>query len=81
MPSEYTIDCMHPHAIAVAGHSVIAGKIASAKRMQFHAEKGEIEYTTLVTGAFLDFWLEHPNPVVLVKVSTIASLDIRARTG
>jgi hypothetical protein len=50
MPSEYTVDCMHPHAIAVSGSTVIAGKIASAQRVQHSAEKGQIEYTTLVTG-------------------------------
>lgn len=79
MPSEYTIDCMHPNAIAVAGDSVIAGKVASAKRVELLAEKGKIEFTTLVTGAFLDFWLEYPNPVILIKASTIiALLDVCA---
>ncbi|KAE9372192.1 hypothetical protein N431DRAFT_558082 [Stipitochalara longipes BDJ] len=75
MPSEYTVDVMHPHAIAIAGSTVLAGKIASAQRLQKLAENGDIEYTTLVTGAFLDFWFEYPNPVILTKARTITLLD------
>jgi uncharacterized protein YbjT (DUF2867 family) len=75
MPSEYTVDCLHPHAIAVAGSTVLEGKIAGAQRVQLLAEKGEIEYTTLVTGAFLDFWIEYPNPVVNAKAKTTTLFD------
>lgn len=75
MPSEYTIDCLHPHAIAIAGSTVIQGKIASAHRLQHFAERGDIEYTTLVTGGFLDFWIEYPNPVIVTKAKTITLLD------
>jgi hypothetical protein len=65
MPSEYTVDCMHPHAIAVSGSTVMAGKIASAQRVQHSAEKGEIEYTTLVTGE--SQLLDVPNPLVAMS--------------
>jgi uncharacterized protein YbjT (DUF2867 family) len=75
MPSEYTVDCMHPHSIAVAGSTVLAGKVASAKHIQQLAEKGEIEYTTFVTGAFLNWWFEKPNPVIVAKEKKITLLD------
>ena len=55
LPAEYTVDFMHPNAIAIAGHTVFAGKIANAKRVQQLADEGKIEYTTFVTGAFLGF--------------------------
>jgi uncharacterized protein YbjT (DUF2867 family) len=75
MPSEYTVDCLHPHAIAIAGSTVLEGKIASAQRVQLLGEKGEIEYTTLVTGAFLDFWIEYPNPAVNAKAKITTLFD------
>ena len=59
MPSEYTLDVMHPHAIAVAGSTVLAGRIRNAQAIQKLAEAGEIEYTTIVSGAILDWWFEN----------------------
>ena len=55
MPSEYTLDVMHPYAIAIAGSTVLAGRIRNAQAMQKLAEAGEIEYTTFVPGAILDW--------------------------
>jgi len=75
MPSEYTVDCFHPNSIDVAGSTVLAGKIASAKRIQQMAEQGEIEYTTFITGALLDWWFEKPNPVIVAKEQKITLLD------
>ncbi|KUJ08477.1 NAD(P)-binding protein [Mollisia scopiformis] len=57
MPSEYTVDVLHPHSIAFAGSTILATKLANARKLQTLASEGKIEYTTLVTGAFLDFWL------------------------
>jgi len=75
MPSEYTIDCLHPHSVAVAGSTVLAGKVASARHIQQQAEKGVIEYTTFVTGAFLNWWFEKPNPVIVAKEKRMTLLD------
>ncbi len=66
---------MFPHAIAIAGATALAGKIAIAQRLERLAEEGRIEYTTLVTGAFLDFWLENATPVIVPKSKTITLLD------
>jgi hypothetical protein len=59
MPSEYMLDVMHPHAIAVAGSTVLAGRIRNAQAIQKLAEAGEIEYTTFVPGAILDWWFKN----------------------
>ncbi|KAF8864273.1 NAD(P)-binding protein [Acephala macrosclerotiorum] len=56
MPSEYTVDVLHPHSIEFAESTILAAKIANAKTLQLLAKEGKIEYTTLVTGPFLDFW-------------------------
>jgi len=66
---------MHPQAIAIAGTTVLAGKIAGAERLRRLAEAGHSEYTTLVTGAFLDFWFENPTPVIDAKSKTVTLLD------
>jgi CII-binding regulator of phage lambda lysogenization HflD len=34
---------MHPHSITVAGSTILAGNVASAKHIQQLAEEGEIE--------------------------------------
>jgi hypothetical protein len=57
MPSEYTVDVLHPHSVAFARSTILAAKIASANKMKLLAKAGKIEYTTFVTGPFLDFWL------------------------
>jgi uncharacterized protein YbjT (DUF2867 family) len=59
MPSEYTLDVMHPHAIDVAGSTVLTGRIRNARELQALAEMGTIEYTTLVPGGILDWWFEN----------------------
>jgi uncharacterized protein YbjT (DUF2867 family) len=59
MPSEYTLDVLHPEAEEIAG-SKMAAKIATAKQIQVLADLGKIEYTTLVTGAILDWWFDRP---------------------
>ncbi|KAE8441547.1 hypothetical protein EG329_004855 [Mollisiaceae sp. DMI_Dod_QoI] len=56
MPSEYTVDVVHSHSVEFAGSSILAAKLANAKNLELLARDGKIEYTTLVTGAFLDFW-------------------------
>jgi len=66
---------MHPHAIAIGGSSVLAAKLASVRRLQSLAEVGQLEFTTLVTGAFLDFWLENTTPVISPLSKTITLLD------
>lgn len=75
IPSEYTVDVMHPNAIEVAGSNVLAARIANARDIQVLAEQGEIEFTTLVTGAFLDWWFEMPNSVVNRKDRKVMVLD------
>lgn len=57
MPSEYTVDVLHPHSIDFAGTTILSTKLASAKKVEVLAIEGKIEYTTLVPGAILDFWL------------------------
>lgn len=37
MPSEYTLDVMHLHAIDVAGSTVLAGRIRNARELQLLA--------------------------------------------
>jgi len=59
MPSEYTLDVMHPHSRAVAGSTILASKIRNAKAIQTMAKNGQIEYTTIVTGGILDWWFEN----------------------
>lgn len=71
MPSEYTVDVMHPHSVAFAGSTILATKIASANKLDHLAHAGEIEYTTLVTGPFLDFWVSQ-------KVEGIVDLNHNA---
>jgi hypothetical protein len=56
---------MHTYAIAIGGSTVIAGKVASAQRVQHSAEKGEIEYTSLVTGESQS--LEVSIPIVAIS--------------
>jgi uncharacterized protein YbjT (DUF2867 family) len=75
MPSEYTIDVMHPHAIAIAGSTILAGKVANAKDIQALADKGQIEYTTLVTGAILDWWFESGDLGVNIKARKLTIYD------
>lgn len=55
MPSEYTLDVMHEHSIAVAGSTVLAGRLLNVQLIQKLAEAGEIEYTTLIPAAILDW--------------------------
>jgi uncharacterized protein YbjT (DUF2867 family) len=61
MPSEYTLDVMHPHAISIAGSTVLAGRIRSARDLEALAEIGAIEYTIIVSGGTLDWWFENGN--------------------
>jgi len=67
MPSEYTLDVMHPHAIEVAGSTVLAGKIRDARDLETLATEGVIEYTTLVTGGILDWWFENGDLGIDIK--------------
>ncbi|KAH7370578.1 hypothetical protein BKA65DRAFT_562405 [Rhexocercosporidium sp. MPI-PUGE-AT-0058] len=75
MPSEFTVDVLHPNALTFAGTSLVAAKIANAKYIQELAQQGKIEYTTLVTGGFLDWWFEMPNPVVNVMGREVKIFD------
>ena len=75
MPSEYTIDVLHPHAIALAGSTVLKTNIAKAKHIQALADKGLIEYTTLVTGAFLDWWFENAELGVDIEAKKLTIYD------
>ena len=75
MPSEYSVDVMHPHAIAVAGSTVLADRVRNAQALRERAEAGEIEYTTLVTGAFLDWWFEGGELGVHVKEKRVTLYD------
>ena len=61
MPSGYTLDVMHPHAIAIAGSTVLAGRVRNSRDLQALAEVGSIEHTTLVTAGILDWWFENGN--------------------
>jgi hypothetical protein len=75
MPSEYTLDIMHPHAITIAGSTVLANKIRNAKAIHTLAEKGAIEYTTLVTGAILDWWFENGDLGVDIRGRKVVLYD------
>jgi uncharacterized protein YbjT (DUF2867 family) len=75
MPSEYTLDVMHPHAIEVAGSTVLTGRIRNARELESLAENGEIEYTTLVPGAILDWWFENGTLGVDMKGKKVTLYD------
>jgi len=57
MPSEYTLDVTHPAARELGTGSVIGLRAAWADRLAEIASSGQIQYTTLVTGGFLDWGL------------------------
>lgn len=75
MPSEYTLDVMHPQAIAVAGSTVLAGRLLNVRLIQSLAERGEIEYTTLIPAAIMDWWFENGNLGVDFKAKKMTLYD------
>jgi uncharacterized protein YbjT (DUF2867 family) len=75
MPSEYTLDVMHPHTIALAESAVLTAKIRNARELQALAEKGEIEYTTLIPAAIVDWWLENGDLGLDIKRKRVTLYD------
>lgn len=57
MPSEYTLDVTHPRVREVAEGSQLTYKADVAEKLQKEADKGEIEFSTIVCGGFLDWGL------------------------
>ncbi|KAK4942876.1 hypothetical protein LTR10_017452 [Elasticomyces elasticus] len=57
MPSEYTLDVTYPSARELGLGNFIGARAAWADRLAEIASTGQITYTTLVTGGFLDFGL------------------------
>lgn len=55
MPSEYTMDVLHPSYGSEAKSATAKKRVEWAEELHRISERGEIEYTTLVTGPFVDF--------------------------
>lgn len=58
MPSEYTFDITHPAARVLGEGNLIGERVSWADRLSRIASEGQISYTTLVTGSFLDWGLK-----------------------
>lgn len=55
MPSEYTMDVLHPAYGPEAKSAIAKKRIEWAEELHRISEKGDIEYTTLVTGPFVEY--------------------------
>ncbi|KAJ9658198.1 hypothetical protein H2201_007871 [Coniosporium apollinis] len=55
--SGYTLDVLHPSALAIANEQILGPKIDFARRLEREAEKGGIGYSTVVCAGFLDYIL------------------------
>ncbi|KAK7885281.1 hypothetical protein LTR67_010459 [Exophiala xenobiotica] len=58
MPSEYTLDVTHPAARALGKGNMLGGRASWADKLATIASSGQITYTTLVTGGFLDWGIK-----------------------
>ncbi|KAK5452149.1 hypothetical protein LTS15_007213 [Exophiala xenobiotica] len=58
MPSEYTLDVTHPAARAFGKGNMLGARASWADRLAKIASSGQITYTTLVTGGFLDWGIK-----------------------
>lgn len=58
LPSEYSLDVTHPKWRAIANFPPANAKLEVVEQVEKAAERGEIEYTTIVPGGFLDWALD-----------------------
>ncbi|KAJ9498899.1 hypothetical protein LTR99_005019 [Exophiala xenobiotica] len=58
MPSEYTLDVTHPAARALGKGNMLGARVSWADKLATIASSGQITYTTLVTGGFLDWGIK-----------------------
>jgi uncharacterized protein YbjT (DUF2867 family) len=58
MPSEYTLNVTHPAARALGKGNMLGGRASWADKLATIASSGQITYTTLVTGGFLDWGIK-----------------------
>lgn len=59
LPSDYTLDVLHPKVREVAAVAPLGARTALADRIVTTAETGQIEYTSIMTVGLLDWALEH----------------------
>lgn len=58
LPSEYTLDVTHPAARVLGNANMLGARASWADKLAMIASSGQITYTTLVTGGFLDWGIK-----------------------